>query len=282
MEELEIYPERDTHDALHSGPLELPDHEGGRRQRRPNHATEPADVAPGELGRSAPRAAHLLGPRRDHPRKVAVIEPDGRHVELPGGMVHQPRREPGAPDLDQVRPLMRHDAAGRAGRQHEAVGLLGRDGGTVEPEAANSARLENGIACPGHDDRLAESGAALYIARLLQEVGPHSTGGLTEELGDVQHAELGRGAEPGRQLDPGDVQGDPGRRGSDQLEIEEASRGALSQSSPRAGTPCRSCCRGSCSPRGGCAPRIRSDCRSEARAGRHRPVATVSRGEPVR
>src|SRR5204862_5740242 len=124
---------------------------------------------------------------------------------------------PGAPDLDQIGPLMRHDAAGRTGRQHEAVRLLGGDHGPVQPEAADAARLENGIARTGYHDRLAEPGTTLDVPRLLQQIGAHPAGGLAEELRDVQYPELGRGAKPRGELDPGDVQRGPRRRGGAQL-----------------------------------------------------------------
>ena len=146
MEPLEIHAERHAHDPLDPVPLELAGHEVRRRERRPHHPAEPADVAPGELGRRAPHRPGRLGPGRDDAGKVAVVEPDRRHVDAPGGQVHQPGREPGAADLDQVGPLVRHDPAGGPGGEHEAVGLLRGHRRPVQAVAADAARLEDLVA----------------------------------------------------------------------------------------------------------------------------------------
>ena len=188
-------------------------------------------------------------PGCDDPGKVAVIEPDDGQVDPPGGEMHQPGREPGAAHLDQVGPLVRHDPAGRSRRQHEAVGLLGRNRRAVQPVTADAARLEDLVPRAGHHDGLAQLGPPLDVARLLQQVGADAAGGLAEELGDVEHAELGGGPEPGRQLEARDVQGGARARRRDQLQVQHPARGRVSQSSPRAGRPCRSSGRGSCSPR---------------------------------
>ena len=70
--------------------------------------------------------------------------------------MHQPRREPGAPHLDQVRPLVRDDTTGRARRQHEAVWLLRRDRRSAEPVTPDARRLEDLVARARDDDRLAQ------------------------------------------------------------------------------------------------------------------------------
>ena len=133
-------PSADAYHPLDTLALELARHELGRRERRLDQPAQPADVVPGELPPCRAHRPGALGPGRDDPGEVAVVEPDRRQVEPPGGEMDQPGREPGAADLDQVGPLVRHDPAGRAGGQHEAVGLLGGNRGTVEPVAADAAR----------------------------------------------------------------------------------------------------------------------------------------------
>lgn len=67
--------------------------------------------------------------------------------------------------------------------------------------APDAARLEDLIARPGHHDRLAELGTALHVARLLQEIGADASGGLPEELGDVEDTEVGGGTQAWWQLE---------------------------------------------------------------------------------
>ena len=273
IEAVQIDPESDPHDPLDAGPLELAGDEIRRRQRRPHEPAQPANVAPGELGRGPPRPARGLGPGRDDARKVAVVEPDRRHVHPLGGQVDQPGREPGTAHLDQVRPLVRDDAAGGSGGEHEAVGLLRGDGGTVKPIAADAARLEDLVACAGNDHGLPESRPALDVARLLQQVGADPAGGLAEELGDVEDAEPGGGAKPGGQVDHA---GDVHRRRPGHRAGSPASRPPpLSQSSPQridraaVGTGILA------ARRRGPGPRTRSGCRS-ARSGRRHAEARLA------
>ncbi len=190
-----------------------------------------------------------------------MIEPDRRHVDAPRGQMHQPRREPGAADLDQVRPLVRDDPARRPGRQHEPVRLLRGHRRPVQAIAAHAARLEDLVARAGDDDRLPQLRPPLDVARLLEQVGPDAAGGLAEELGDVEHAERRARPEPRRELDAGNVQRRPGARRGDHLEVRHPAGGRVSQSNPRAGRRFRSWGTGSCSHGPGRGPRSRSDYR---------------------
>ncbi len=198
--------------------------------------------------------------------------------------MHQPGREPGATHLDQVRPLVRHDAAGRAGGEHEAIRLLGGDRRAVEAIAADAARLEDLVAGAGDNDRLPEAGMPLHVLRLLQQVGPHSARGLAEEFRDVQDAELGRGPETRRQVDVRDVERGARPSGGDDLEVRHPSRRGVSQSSPRGGRSCHSSYRDSYSPTPERAPRSRSGCRrAVGRSGGqriHRPGDRAVSGNP--
>ena len=119
----------------------------------------------------------------------------------------------------------------------------------MEAIAAHPAGLEDLVAGPGEDDGLAQLRSLLDIAGLLQDIRADAAGGLAEELGDVQHAELGGRAESRRKVEPRDVQGGarPGR--GDQLQVEQPAGGRVSQSSPRADRRYRSSGRDSCSPR---------------------------------
>ena len=167
-------------------------------------------------------------------------------------------REPGAADFDQIGPLVRDDTAGRARREHEPVRLLGGNARAVEAIAADPARLEDLVAGTGDHDRLAEPGPPLHIARLLEEVRADAAGGLAEELGDVEDAEAGRRTKSGRQVETRDVQRGARARGGHDLEVQNSPGRDVSQSSPRAGRPCRSWGRGSCTRRRGSGPRSHS------------------------
>jgi hypothetical protein len=175
-----------------------------------------------------------------------VVEPDGGYVDSPGSQANQPGRAPGTAHLDQIRALVGHNPAGGLGGQHEPVRFLGRNRRTVKAIAADTASLQDLVFCARNHQHLPEHAVALDVTSLLQEIGPHSSGGLTEELGDVQNAEVGRRPEPGGQLRAGDVERARGGR-AQRLEIENR-RSGVSQSSPRVGTSCRSCRRDSCTP----------------------------------
>ena len=250
VEPVEIHAERHVDHVLDPGALQLAGHRAAGRDRRLDQAAEPAHVSPGQRAGVEPGPAGGVRPRRDDAGKVAVIEPDRRHIQAAPGQVHQPRRAPRAPHLDQIGPLVRDDAGGGPGGEHEAVGLLGRDRRSMEPVAAHPARLEDLVSRAGHDQHLPQRGIALHVLRLLQQIGPHSAGRLAEELGDVEHAHRGGRPEPWRQLDVRDVE--RRRRGPrDGLEIEYPRRRPLSQSSPPGGRPCGSWDRDSCSRRDG-------------------------------
>jgi len=100
----------------------------------------------------------------------------------------------------------------------------------VQPVATNSPTLQYLVPGTGHHQHLAKTWIPLNVAGLLQEIGPDASGGLAEELRDVEDTEVGPGSEPGRQLGTSDVEprtgGDPER-----LEIQEAG-GEVGQSSP--------------------------------------------------
>jgi hypothetical protein len=142
---------------------------------------------------------------------------------------------------------VRHDAAGRSGRQHEAVRLLGWDRRTVKAIAADASALQYLVRGSRYHEHLPKVRVPLNVTGLLEEVGPHSASGLTKKLGDVQNAEFSPGAQRGRQLGTGDVQRRAGGN-AERLKIEDTGRG-ISQNSPRAGTSFRSCRRGSYIPR---------------------------------
>src|SRR4051794_14078923 len=118
-----------------------------------------------------------------------MVEPDSRDIQIFSGEVHQPRRAPCATNLDEVRTLVSHDAAGRAGSQHEPIRLLGGDRWTVEPVTADTVTLMNRVVGAGYDQDLPQLGARLDILGFLQQVGANAAGGLPEELGDVQNSE---------------------------------------------------------------------------------------------
>jgi hypothetical protein len=65
----------------------------------------------------------------------------------------------------------------------------------MKPVTAYAASLEDLVFCPGHYQHLAEQRVPLDIADFFQEVRSHSSGGLAEELGDVEDTKLGRRAE---------------------------------------------------------------------------------------
>jgi hypothetical protein len=51
--------------------------------------------------------------------------------------------------------------------------------------------------CPGHDQDLSQVRSAFHIASLLEKVSAYTSGGLAEELRDIEHAERVR-AKPWR------------------------------------------------------------------------------------
>jgi hypothetical protein len=128
----------------------------------------------------------------------------------------------------------------------------------MQPITAYPATLEDLVFCPRHHEHLPEQGVPLHVASLFQEVGPYSPGGLTEELGDVEDAEVGCRAEANGQLRAGYIQRS-GLGNAQRLEIENGG-GGISQSSPRAGTSFRSSRSGSCSPRHGWGRENHYDC----------------------
>ena len=102
----------------------------------------------------------------------------------------------------------------------------------METVAAHPAGLEDLVPRAGNDQHLAQVGMPLDVLRLLQQIGPHPAGGVAEELRDVEHPDRRGRPEPGRQIDPRDVE--RGRRGAgDRLEIEDPGGGpSQSEQSP--------------------------------------------------
>ena len=75
----------------------------------------------------------------------------------------------------------------------------------MQPVTANTGGFVNGVEGSRNHEYLTQIRPSLYIAGLLQQIGPHAAGGLTEELGDIQNAK-GVRSESSRQSAPRDVQ----------------------------------------------------------------------------
>jgi hypothetical protein len=58
----------------------------------------------------------------------------------------------------------------------------------MQPVAADSSTLVNGIPGPRHYQHLPQIGAAFDIACLLQEIGANSAGRLAEKLRNIKDA----------------------------------------------------------------------------------------------
>jgi hypothetical protein len=128
----------------------------------------------------------------------------------------------------------------------------------MKPIAPHSGSLQNLVFRSRDNQHLPEHGVPLDVADLFQKIGAHTTGGLTEEFGDVEDAEAGRWAEPSRQLRAGYIERS-GLGNAQRLEIQNGGRG-ISQSSPRAGTSFRSSRNDCYSPKRSSGPRSRSGC----------------------
>ena len=104
----------------------------------------------------------------------------------------------------------------------------------MKPITADAISLVNRVARAGYHQHLAQLGPRFYIAGLLQQISTDPTGGLAEELGDVEHAEC-TGPKPPRESATRDVQRRRRISAGKGLEIRQRQDGGLSQSSPRAG-----------------------------------------------
>jgi hypothetical protein len=67
----------------------------------------------------------------------------------------------------------------------------------VKPIASDTTSLVYRVVCPGHDQDLSQVRSAFHIASLLEKVSAYASGGLAEELRDIEHAER-VGAKPWR------------------------------------------------------------------------------------
>src|SRR4051794_21437561 len=175
--------------SLDSFALELTSNEVGGGEGSVDEMAQPADVAPGQFAGGAANRSSRRRPGGNDPGKVAMVEPDCGDIQIFPGEMHQPWCAPGAADLDEVRTLVSHDAAGRAGSEHEAIWFLGGNRGTVEPVTADPVALVNRVVGAGNDQDLPQIGPRLDIAGLLEQVGPNAAGSLPEEFGNVEDAE---------------------------------------------------------------------------------------------
>jgi hypothetical protein len=131
----------------------------------------------------------------------------------------------------------------------------------VQPVATDSVCLLDRVPGAGNDEYLSQCRMALDVACLLEEIGAHTSSGISKKFRDVQNPKLGFGAKAGRELGAADVQPCPGTDRRSGLMIQNGASGVLSQNSHPAGTSSRNWDRDSCSPTPGWAPRSRSDCR---------------------
>lgn len=144
----------------------------------------------------------------------------------------------------------------------------------MEAVTAYPSPLEDLIPRTGEHQHLAEQRVALDVSGLLQQVGPDPSGGLAEELGDIENAEFAGRAETAGQVGTGDVER-RARWDTERPKIENAGPG-ISQNNPRAGTWFRSCRNGTCSPRpwrgrGSCNGCMSAGPRGGGEAGRQQP-----------